>query len=1218
MIDFKKESTRIALRDFVKTRLQREGKDPYWLIDRSRLSRETVIDRMLAQDQSNKPAPRQTTLNKLFDALDCQFEDFEHYLQSTYSPQQTNELEDIKSLVGEMRQLITDSQSQPNSATHNYRSHRTATSKDASHLFTHTASERRQLTVVMYNIIGWTNLSQSLDAEDLADLLFAYRDLCADNVSKFGGTIAEYVGDEVLAYFGYPLAHEDDAERAIRAALDTVADLDEIRSNKLQIDIRCGVATGTMVVRNLTPQVSAKGHDLRASKSLVDTTAVGDAPNLAKRLQQLAEPNAVVISERTQRLVKDMFEYRELGSVKLKGFAEPVHVWQVLSEGTIRSRFSALRLPALTPLIGRSTEIAKLSELWEVARKGAGRIVVISGDAGIGKSRLAETVAEQIVSSRCIQFWYYCSPHLQNSALAPVINHLKITAGFSPNDTSNEKIKKLERTVPAALPQRDETIALMLRLLSLDDSDHYPLQPMSPQRERRRLFHALFKMLVTLTAHWPGLIVVEDLHWMDPSTDEFIGQLVHKIGSLPILVVLTTRSEFQSHWEDLDNVDSFSLCPLNRTESEALIMEVSGQANLPTGIVTRIIDKTDGVPLFIEDVTQDLSRTFAVRDSGEQVQVATTTKILEVPDTLHYSLMSRLDRLGSDAKRIVQIGATIGREFTYQLLADISRMENQGIKDILVQLENADVLHARRTPSALIYVFKHALVQDAAYASLLKPERRQLHLRVAEVLEDTYPEICDETPELLAHHFEEAGKIPQAVDYWLAAGKRSVKRSNYVEAIDQLNRSLRLTQTLPVSNSRIQKELEIYLSIGGAQAGYGGYSVSESGQAYMHALELCRTLNNPPEVFSVIAGAGSFHITRGEFETSRMLADECLALADEQTRNPPIVIGQRLLGSTFFLTGKLRAAVQHLEEALKRYEMEPELYREADLIYTQDHKSAVSCYLGLAHTVLGNLDRGLESARSGLQHSECLGQLHTVNFSLTFLAAVLLFRREFTKALEYALRSYRMAVDQGFGTWVGIAQMMIGASQVSLGDPEKGMREITKGIEAYSSIEASTYKPFGISLLAKSLLAVGKHAEAMAGLDKALAIAEASGEQWYIPELCRLRGAVFIQQGDITRSHESLRHAMTLAHEQNATFWELRSASLLARSLYEKNRAKEASQVITPVFQRFSEGLDTADLKEARAVVDGLKAGLFAAAQHWRPEVTTSSRGRYPVNVSTR
>lgn len=1189
MIDFKEEAARAALREFVKTQLQREGKDPIWLVAKSRLSRETVMDRMLARDQSNKPAPRQTTLNKLFSALDCQFEDFEEYFLSAHRPHNEDELKDIESLVGEMRQLIADTKSQTHGAATNLGSEGAPTPSVATHRDTCFGSERRQLTVVMYDIVDWTALSQRLDAEDLAELLVAYRDICGASINKFGGTVAEYVGDGVLAYFGHPVAHEDDAERAIRAALDAVSRIKEVPCDQCEINVRCGVATGIMVVGDLTSRTTANLHDSKESRSSVSSSAIGEAPSLATRLQKLAEPNAVVISERTQRLVKNIFSYRDLGSFQLKGIDKPVRAWRVVSERVIRSRYSALRLPVLAPLIGRSSEVKRLSRFWDVAREGVGRIAVITGDAGVGKSRLAETVAEQIVSADCRQFWYYCSPHLQNSALAPLINHLMNAADFSPDDSPREKLEKLERIVPGSLTERDEAMALFSRLLYLEANDRYSLPPMSPQRQRRRLFDALFRMLVTLTENRPGLIVFEDLHWMDPSLDQLLGRLVYEIRTLPILVILTARTEFQSHWEDLDNVDVLKLNPLSRMDSEALIKEVSAQGDLPEELVTRIVDKTDGVPLFIEDVTLEFSRALSVRSEENQARQRPSIEALKVPDTLNDSLMSRLDRLGSEAKRLVQIGATIGREFALQLLVDVAEMDNERIKSLLFQLENADVLHACRTPPALVYVFKHALVQDAAYASLLKRERKQLHLRLAEALEDGYPETCDQTPELLAYHFEEAGENSSAADYWFAAGKRSTKRSSFIEALDQLERALRLTRTLPASEPRTQRELEILIILGAAQAGYRGFSAPESGNAYMEALDLCRDLGNPPEVCSILSGAGSFYITRAEFGTCRELANECLARANEQTTNPPFVMGHRLLGGTLFLTGEFLSAIEHLEEALSRYESDPKLFANPELIMVQDHKSTVSCYLALAHTVLGDLDRGLRAARLGLAHAESLRQPHTINFSLTYLAAVHHCRREFEKVLEYARRSHQMALDQGFGTWVGIAQMMVGAALVSAGDPEKGMREISRGIEAYSSTEATTYKPFGISLLGSSLLAVGKLRESMEAIDKATAIAEISGENWYVPELWRLKGAVTLELGDIPRGQDHLKKSIKLAQQSGAAFWELRSATLLARSMNEQHLVEEARCAVIPVFQRFTEGLDTPDLHEAASLVATLE-----------------------------
>ncbi|MET1084993.1 MAG: AAA family ATPase [Burkholderiales bacterium] len=1049
------------------------------------------------------------------------------------------------------------------------------------------ASERRQLTVMLCDLVGWTALSQRLDAEELAELVQAYRQRCTSIISSHGGAVAQYVGDAVLAYFGYPRAHEDDAERAMRAAL-AIAEAARSSPDGADANVHIGIATGMVVVGGVSrdgARFAPGGGDLSGDS----ISAVGSALNLAARLQALAGPGMIVVSDQTRRLAGAMFDYADLGLQHLKGFEAPVQAWQVVGEARVRSRFHALRASALTPLVDRRSELEALRQAWRSARGGEGKVLLLSSEPGVGKSRLAEVVATQIVDRRCLRLWYYCSPHLQSSPLAPLIRQLALAAGIAESDDQASKLQKLIDLIPKAVDDADDIVPLLADLLSIDYASRYPPLQMSPQRKKQRLFQGLMRVLETFASRRPVLLVVEDLHWIDPSSDELVGVLVDRLRGLPVLAILTARPEFEWHWHDTGQLLSMPLRPLERSDSIAMIELLCGGRHIPEVTITHIADQTDGLPLFIEDLTRDVLE--ELNQSGGGASVPRGRAASAVPTTLADALMARLDRLGA-AKRVAQIGASIGREFPYEIIAKVADLPEEDLKEQLARLVESGLLVRLHSSLVLAHRFKHALVRDSAYSSLLKKEQITLHARIARTMLEVSPEVEEAQPELLAHHFEAAKEIDQAVHYLMKAAELSAKRSGFVEAVTQLERALSLLGAQPPSEARARRQLQVYLALGGVNAEYRGFSAGECGAAYNRALELCRELGDPPELFSVLSGAGSCEITRADFPRCRALAEECLARAARQQTKPPFVIGHRLLGGTLFLTGELAAARKHLEEAIAIYEQEPSLYRGTQALRVQDHKSTGLCYLALTLTCLGELERGVQAAESGLRHSEMLGDLHTINFSLCFLAAVLHFQRDTHDAMRRATESLELAREQGFATWIGISQMIRGAALISSGEREAGLREITAGISAHSGMEAGVYQPFGISLLVNGLIAVGRFDEALGALARAFAVCERTGERFYLAELWRLQGEALGQQGRLAEAEESLHTAIGIARQQEARLFEVRSAVSLCRLLGEPRNVAVLREKLEPVYKWFGEGARGRDVEDARALLALSNAGI--------------------------
>ncbi|WP_290648382.1 AAA family ATPase [Aquisalimonas sp.] len=1044
--------------------------------------------------------------------------------------------------------------------------------------------ERRQLTVVMCDVVGWTALSLRLDPEDLTEVIQAYRQLCANLVTSHGGIVAQYVGDGVLAYFGYPRAHEDDAERAIRAALEIVAAPREPTSGVADLDVHIGIATGIVVVGDLA------GHEKYAPSGSTDplsreeVSAIGSPLNLAARLQALAASGTVVVSEQTRRLCRGMFEYRDLGRHAFKGCEEPVQVWQVLRECNVRSRFHALRASALTPLVDRRSEMQELSRLWNSAQAGQGRVLLVTAEPGCGKSRLVEEVEKRIVGPQCLRVWYCCTPHLQGSPLAPMIRHLRLAARFSDQDDDNAKLHKIERLLPAGAGDTREFVPLLANLLSIPYESRYPPLNMSAQRQKHRLFEVLMQTLEAAASARPFLLVVEDLHWADPSTDELIGQFIDRAERLPVLAILTARPEFQAHWDGKAHVRQMSLGPLSRRDSIEMIELLCGSRDLPEEAMSRIAEETDGLPLFIEDLTRDVLELADLQEAGSGATVPREPLPFPIPTTLTDSLMSRLDRLGS-AKRVAQIGAAIGREFSYELLSRVAHLPEEDLKEELYRLVNAGLLTVRRSSAVLSYSFKHALIRDAASASLLKKAQVSLHARIAKTLVEDFPEIVEAQPEVLAYHFHAAKEVDTAVRYLVKAAKLSARRSGLVEAMTHLKGALSLLATRERTRSRMRQELRVYLALGAVTAEYRGFSCAESGEIYAAALELCHELGDALEIFPALSGMGSFELTRANFTKCRSLAEECLVLAEQRRFTSLAIMGHLLLGGTQCLTAEFSAARAQLEGAIAACERNQRLHRGRQVLYVQDQKLTGLCYLALTLTIMGHVDAGLRAAEEGLGHARLLGGPHTINYALCYLAAVHHIRGDAPAALERATASLEWAREQGFATWIGISQMIRGASLVTGGECEAGLEEIAAGIKAHSAMDAIAHQTFGIALYAQGLITTGRFDEALRVLTDAFAISERIGERFFLAELWRLQGLALAGKGERSQAEASLRQAIEVARRQEAKLFELRSAVSLC-GLYDRlHGGSVRREFLQPVLDWFEEDADAPDLRDAKSLL---------------------------------
>ncbi|MDB5407426.1 MAG: guanylate cyclase [Rhodospirillales bacterium] len=624
------------------------------------------------------------------------------------------------------------------------------------------SAERRQLTVLFCDLVGSTALSARLDPEDMRDMMRAYHDCCANVVARFDGFVAKYMGDGVLVYFGYPHAHEDDAERAVRAGLAFIEAIGSTSlPGELKLQLRVGIATGLVVV-----------GDLIGSGAAQEETVVGETPNLAARMQSLADPNTVVIAADTWRLIGGLFEYRDLGPVTLKGFADPARAWQVLGPSAVESRFEALRAASAgTPLIGRDEELDLLMRRWRQAKEGEGRVVLLSGEPGIGKSRVTQAMEERLSGEPHLQLRYFCSPHHQDTALHPIVGHLERAAGFERDDNAERRLDKLEALLAPSTKDMKQAAALLADLLSIG-GDRYPLLNLNPQARKEKTFEALLTQLAGLAAHRSVLMVFEDVHWIDPISLELLELTVDRVPSWPLLLIITCRPEFASPWSGDAHVTTLALNRLGRRDGATLVNCVTGNKKLPSAVFDQITAHADGVPLFVEELTKTVLESGLLADAGDRYVLTGSLPPLAIPKTLHASLMARLDRLGP-IREVAQIGAAIGREFSYELLAAVVPLPESALREALARLILAELVFCRGTPPSATYTFKHALIQDAASATWLRSRRQELHARIAKVLEDRFPEMVELHPEILAHHWSQAGLAENAARYasrvWLRA-----------------------------------------------------------------------------------------------------------------------------------------------------------------------------------------------------------------------------------------------------------------------------------------------------------------------------------------------------------------------------------------------------------------------------------------------------------------
>jgi class 3 adenylate cyclase/predicted ATPase len=1023
------------------------------------------------------------------------------------------------------------------------------------------------------DLVGSTELSSRLDPEDLREVIAAYHRAIGEIVAGFDGFVANYMGDGALVYFGYPQAHEDDAERAVRAGLGSIDAVRRLDVKSVKLQARVGIATGLVVVGDLIGEGSAQQQSV-----------VGETPNLAARLQALAEPDAVMIAAGTRRLIGDLFEYRDLGAVEVKGIAAPVPAWQVLRPSVVASRFEALRGSVLTRLVGRDEEVDLLLRRWARTKAGDGQVVLISGEPGLGKSRITAALEERLHAEPHLRLRYFCSPYHQDGALFPFIDQLGHAAGFARDDAPAGKPEKLEALLARAMPP-DEDMAFLADLMSLPASERHPLPNLSPQRKKERILEALIRQLEGLARRQPVVTIFEDAHWIDPTSRELLDLTVERVRGLPVLLLVTFRPEFQPPWTGQPQVSLLALNRLGRRDRTVLVEQIAGGKALPRDVIEQIVDRTDGVPLFVEELTKSVLESGLLREERDCYVLDGALPPPAIPSSLHASLLSRLDRLAS-VRHVAQIGAAIGREFSYSLLRAVSRLPEDELKASLDRLVASELVFHRGTPPDSVYSFKHSLVQEAAHSTLLRNTRQLLHAQIAETLEAHATELMDSQPELFARHYAEAGMIEKSVACWRTAGRRSVARSAMAEAAAQLQKALDQLELLPDGPERHRQELEIWSALGAVLTVVRGFAAPETGRAHARARELWDQLGSPSEFLQVPYGQSRYHAHRGEFDLALRLDEGLLRLSRQRNDSGGLVIGHLSSGRNLMLAGRFASSRSHLEEVLALHDP----ISACSLVdYAGDAPHVNSqALMGIVLLCLGYPDQALVQSSAAIAEARRLAHPRSLALSLSNGAIVLSLAGNNAVLSEWVEQLLAIATEQGFPYWRAQGTIYRGWVKVKNGDAAEGVSLLRSGSIAYAATGAEAGLD-GIALLSRACELGGQIEEAATQLDDALQIVEQTGERWYAAELERYKGQLLLRQGHSEAAEELYRKALRIAEEQEAKLWELRATMSLARLRRDQGRHAEARDLLAPVYGWFTEGFDTPDLKEAKALLDELR-----------------------------
>jgi predicted ATPase/class 3 adenylate cyclase len=1044
-------------------------------------------------------------------------------------------------------------------------------------------AERRQITVMFCDVVDSTTLSSQLDPEDYREVIRAYQATCAEVIQRFAGHIAQYLGDGLLVYFGYPQAHEDDAQRAVRAGLGMVEALGTLNTGLeqdkgLRLAVRVGIHTGVVVVGEI-------GGGRRQ-----EHLALGDTPNIAARLQGYAAPDTVVISAATSQLIQGYFLVHDCGTQTLRGVATPRRVYHVLGESGAQSRLDIAAAKGLTPLVGREQEVGVLLECWAHVKEGMGHVVLVSGEAGIGKSRLVQVLKDQVAPTAHTRIECRCLPQYQHSALYPIIGHLERLLALSRDDLPREKLRKLKEALAQPALPLPEMVPLFASLLSIPLPARYPPLLLTPQRQRQQTLEALLAWVLAEAARHPMLLIVEDLHWGDPSTLEFLSLVVEHVPMARLCALFTHRPEFQPPWMHHSHVTPLTLPRLSRPEVERLSVAVAGEKALPAEVMQQVVSKTDGVPLFVEELTKMVLETGLLREYEEHYELTGPLPPLAIPTTLYDSLMARLDRL-APVKVVAQLGATIGRQFSYELFRAASPLDEPTLQQGLHQLVEAELVYQQGSPPQAMYMFKHALIQDAAYQSLLRSTRQQYHQRIAEVLAEQFPETAGTQPELLAHHYTAAGLSEHAIGYWQRAGRSACERSAHVEALSHLTQGLALLTTLPDTPARAQQELDLQITLAQALSATKSHGAPEVEQTYARARALCAQVGEAPQLFPTLWGLWRFYHARAALPTVRELGEQLVQLAERKADPMHRMAAHAAFGQTLLSLGDYAAAWAHLEQGIARTDQTTQ----RALVLRHGEAPGVRCLGVAADTLwcLGYPARAVQLSQEALALAQALAHPYSLATAEVYAIRLHHYRHEVPAIQVQADALLTLATAQQFPQFVAHGTFWQGWVRTVQGQGAASLAQMHQGVAAIVATGQRVSQPRYLVLLAEAMGHAGQVEEGLRLLAEALTAFEESGRGDMLAEAYRLQGELLLRQvvPDATQAETCFHHALAIARRQQAKSWELRAATSLARLWQQQGKPADAHQLLAEVYGWFTEGFDTADLQEARTLLDMLENG---------------------------
>jgi len=1030
------------------------------------------------------------------------------------------------------------------------------------------SAERRQLTIMVCNIVDAAALSAHVDPEDFSEIVQGYRRCLRDAVEGQGGHVARFTDEGIVAYFGYPRAHEDDAERAVRAGLAAARSIGEFAGKcpSKALQGRVGIATGLVLIAEST-------------SADPDLPVMGEAPYAAARLEERAPPGAVVISAGTRGLVGKLFDYADPGD------AGPGEASLVLRESALTSRFEALR-PNRRALVGRDEELALLSRRWSEAKSGEGRVILIWGEPGIGKSHLVAAFQEAIAGEPHASMLCFCSPSRTQTALYPVITEIERAAGFEAADGDDVKLRKIERHLALRSAPSAGDVALLAELLSIDATARYAPLALSAQRRKELLLESLIVRLAAAAAHDPVLLLLEDAHWADPTTRELFDTIVERIRDLRVLLIVTYRPEFSPPWLGQSHVAALTLNRLGRRSNATLVRQIAGGKDLPPAVMEQIVARTDGVPLFIEEITKSVLESGMLREEGDAYVLDGPSPAVAVPSSLQASLIARLDRIAT-ARNVVQTGAALGREFRYAVVKAVTLLADAQLQPHLDRLVASELVHQRGDPPHALYAFKHALVQDAAYETIPKAERAGIHRRIVDVLERQFPDVVLHHPDVLARHCAEAGLAEKAIDFAIKAARVALDRSAGVEAQTQVENAMGLLQAIAPGPARRQVEGRLYHALGDAFVMTQGFASPRVMAAMSKARELLDENEHPLEALGALCGLFNYHLIRSESRA-------CLALAEPRLRRgldrPTGAVVHYLAGTARLHLGDFRQSIRDLEKALLLYD--EEACRPVSFVAGYHLRSFIHIWLGLAYLYVGSLEQASETMMAAVSDARNRSHPFTLVSALLALARFRVHTGDVDGAVAATEEGMRIATEQRSPYHASRASVLRAVTVIERGRAEEGTAMMEQALAAHHAIGANFQSSYNASCLAMGHARAGRTDRASELATAAIAEVERSGERWWEAEAQRLRGEILLLTAGQNRDEAKtcFLRALECARRQEARLWELHAALSLARVLVSEGEEARAHRLLAPIYRAFDDDYEVEALASARRLLDATAA----------------------------